>query len=441
MGFSFDALLPHLEAFAYLLEILLAQGMFLIRLEQRERSWKKSCAALGLALMFLAGTLTGIPQGSSILRFSWYLFFAFWQVLCALGCFQEDVSVVVSACMAGFAAQHIANKVTILFRLIPPVGAALERAPALTIPLEVLVFSAVYALVYVVFGKHIRPGNASRHLDVLSGTIIFLCIGVNRLVVDTSMGSVEYEVAVCIYAIIGCVLALIIQVHISRWEQERSQSLIMRRLLADSEKQYEQWKNSAEQIRIAAHDIKHMLAHAQALAEQNQVDLPDLNRIRQTVDSYSMPPNKGNDVLDILLRNMAALCRQDGITLNCAVYTDQLKYFDGMSLYFLFINAIDNAMKSAAKVADPEKRIIDVSIRRFGSSVVIHIWNYYTGELQFADGLPVTRDDSRIHGFGMKSIRLIVERLGGVLNVRAEGQVFNLDVMLPLKEPEQTESG
>ena len=78
-----------------------------------------------------------------------------------------------------------------------------------------------------------------------------------------------------------------------------------------------------------------------------------------------------------------------------------------------------------------------MSIRRFGSSVVIHIWNYYTGELRFSGGLPVTHDDSRIHGFGMKSIQLIVERLGGVLNVRAEGQVFNLDVMLPLPEEQE----
>ena len=37
----------------------------------------------------------------------------------------------------------------------------------------------------------------------------------------------------------------------------------------------------------------------------------------------------------------------------------------------------------------------------------------------------------------MKSIQLIVERLGGVLNVRAEGQVFNLDVMLPLPEEQE----
>lgn len=435
MGLSFEALWPHLEALAYLCEIVIAEGMFLGPFEPRKNRRRLTWA--GIVLMFAAGTATGIPQGNSVVRFLWYFLLMAWRVVCAVYCFEGNPSAVSAACMAGFATQHIANKVTLLVRLIPAVGRVLGRIPALGIPLEVLVFGGVYWLIYVVFARHIRPRGGSRHLDVLSGTITVLCIGVNRLVADNAAANVQYEAAVCVYAIIGCVFALIIQVYISRWEEERSQTLIMGRLLADSEKQYEQWKNSMEQIRIAAHDIKHMLAHAQALAEKNRVDLPDLNRIRQTVDSYSASVHTGSDVLDVLLRNMTVLCQQDGITLSCTVYTDQLKYFDGMSLYFLFVNAIDNAMKSAAGVADLEKRIIDVSIRRFGSSVVIHIWNYYTGELRFSGGLPVTHDDSRIHGFGMKSIQLIVERLGGVLNVRAEGQVFNLDVMLPLPEEQE----
>lgn len=430
MGLSFDALRPHLEALAYLCETVMAEGLFLGRFETRDR--RRMLNWGGLALMFLLGTATGIPQGSSLARFLWYFLLMAWRVLCAVGSFQGASSAVSSACMAGFATQHIANKLTILIRLIPAVGAAMKQAPGLAVPLEVLVFAGVYGLVYMVFAKQISPEAGGWPLDVLSGTIIFLCIGVNRLVADTAGESVQYEAAVCIYAIIGCVFALIIQVYISRWEEERSRTLVMRRLLADSEKQYEQWKSNVEQVSIAVHDIRHMLDRAQALAGNSRVELPDLDAVRGVVDGYSASVRTGSGVLDILLRNMAGLCGQSGITLNCAAYTDQLKYFDGMSLYFLFGNAIDNAMKSAARVADPDKRIIDMSIRRFGSSVVIHIWNYYTGELKFADGLPVAHDDSGVHGYGMKSIRMIVEKLGGVLSVRAEGQVFSLDVMLPL---------
>lgn len=437
MKLSFETLWPHLEALAYLLEIVIAEGLFLDHFERREDHRLLNWA--GLTALFVVGTVTGIPSGSSLIRFLWYFLLMAWRVVCALVCIRGDPSTLTAACMSGFATQHIANKATLLFRLIPAVERVLKLAPMLAILLEVLVFSWVYVLVYLLFARHVRPGRGSRNLDMLSATIILLCIGVNRLVVDNAGESVQYEVAVCIYAIIGCIFALIIQVYISRWEEERSQTLIMRRLLADSEKQYEQWKHNVEQVNVAVHDVKHMLAHTQALAEKKQVELPGLDTVREAMESYSAVIHTGNDVLDILLRNMADLCKQNSIALNCAAYTDHLKYFDGISLYFLFGNAIDNAMKGAMSVTDQDKRIIDVSIRRFGNSVVIHIWNYYTGKLEFVDGLPVSRGDNRIHGFGMKSIRLIVERFGGVLNVHTEGQVFNLDVMLPLNEAQEAE--
>lgn len=434
MDASFAALQPHLQALAYLAEIVIAEGLFLGHFQKRSRYLLRG--VLPLVLLFLLAAVTGIPQTSSLARFLWYFLLMAWRVICALICFEGERSAIVSACVAGFATQHIANKATLLVRLIPAVEPALRRIPALGILLEVLVFVTVYGLIQAVFAKHIHPQSNNPHLDLLSATIVLLCIGVNRLVVDNAGESVQYEAAVCIYAIIGCIFALIIQVYISRWEEERSQTAVMQRLLADSEKQYEQWKATVELIQVAVHDLKHLLARVQALAEQKDLELPDLAHMRETVDNFTTAVHTGSDVLDVLLRSMTDLCRQSGVTLSCTVYTDYLKYFDGMGLYFLFANAIDNARESAALVPDPDKRLVDVSIRQFGSSAVIHIWNFYTGTLDFAGGLPVTRGDSRVHGFGMKSIELIVEQFGGVFSVRAESGVFNLDVMLPLDRPE-----
>lgn len=436
---DFSAAAPHLEALAYLVEIICAEGLFLRRFERRERYLLRS--SIPLVVMLLLGTATGIPQSSSLARFTWYFLLMIWRILCAVTCVQGDLPAVASACMAGFATQHIANKVTILLRLIPAVEGALERTPALAIPLEVLTFVAVYALIYVIFAKNIRRWSGNSHLNLLSGAIIFLCIGVNRLVVDRAGGSVQYQAAVCIYAIIGCIFALIIQAYISRWEEERSQALIMRRLLEDSEKQYEQWKANVELINVTVHDIRHMLARMEALAEKKNIELPDLQAVRKAVDVFTPSIRTGSDVLDVLFRNMSDLCAQNGIALHCMAYTDQLKHFDGMSLYFLFANAIDNAMESVSQISDPDKRLIDISIRRFGCSAVINIWNYYTGELDFADGLPVTKNDSQIHGFGLKSIRLVTDKLGGVLNVRAEKGVFHLDILLPMEDPESGSDG
>ncbi len=44
-----------------------------------------------------------------------------------------------------------------------------------------------------------------------------------------------------------------------------------------------------------------------------------------------------------------------------------------------------------------------------------------------------TKDDKRYHGFGMKSIELIVHKYGGELTCRAEGGIFRLSILMPLR--------
>ncbi len=152
------------------------------------------------------------------------------------------------------------------------------------------------------------------------------------------------------------------------------------------------------------------------------------------MDRISPTARTGNDALDLLLRNMDDLCRQSGIALQCVAYADCLKYFDGMKLYFLFANAIDNAMESVSRIRDPEKKLIDISIRSFGDTASIRIWNYYTGPITFSSGLPVTSKEEESHGFGMKSMQRIVDEFDGVMNAHTEGEIFNLDIMLPVPE-------
>jgi sensor histidine kinase regulating citrate/malate metabolism len=103
-----------------------------------------------------------------------------------------------------------------------------------------------------------------------------------------------------------------------------------------------------------------------------------------------------------------------------------------MSLYFLFANAIDNARAGADTVTDPDKRVIDVSLKKFGDSVIIHIWNYFEGEIKFDGQLPVREKNESGHGFGVKSIKMLVDKFEGAMNAYAEENVFHLNIILPI---------
>ena len=61
---------------------------------------------------------------------------------------------------------------------------------------------------------------------------------------------------------------------------------------------------------------------------------------------------------------------------------------------------------SVDKIADPERRLIHLSVARQKGFAAIRIENCYDGELHFANGLPITtKKDVGYHGFGVKSIR------------------------------------
>ena len=100
-------------------------------------------------------------------------------------------------------------------------------------------------------------------------------------------------------------------------------------------------------------------------------------------------------------------------------------------LYSLLGNALDNAIENVQKVSE-ELRIINLSVVKQDGIVKVHVDNYYNGELKFKGGVPQTsKGDSANHGFGIKSMRLIAEKYGGILRIAAEDNVFNLNILFP----------
>ena len=56
--------------------------------------------------------------------------------------------------------------------------------------------------------------------------------------------------------------------------------------------------------------------------------------------------------------------------------------------------------------------------------------NYFCGKLSFKDGLPVTtKEDKTVHGFGMRSIAMIVKKYGGELTTSVTREIFHLNIL------------
>ena len=91
-----------------------------------------------------------------------------------------------------------------------------------------------------------------------------------------------------------------------------------------------------------------------------------------------------------------------------------------------------DAVEAVQKLEDPEKKVIDILSERRGELISIHVSNFFNGELEISDGLPVTskKEEEGFHGYGMKSMKLIAEKYGGSLSTSVEGELFHLNVYL-----------
>ena len=80
------------------------------------------------------------------------------------------------------------------------------------------------------------------------------------------------------------------------------------------------------------------------------------------------------------------------------------------------------------KVEEKDFRIITLKISSAVGGVYIMQENPYAGEIEIKNGLPVTKKNADYHGFGMKSIRNIVDRHNGILKIDADKNSFRLQI-------------
>ena len=199
--------------------------------------------------------------------------------------------------------------------------------------------------------------------------------------------------------------------------------------------QQEQYKISKENIAIInqkCHDLKHQI-HALRTADKEELDRY-LGEIEESVEIYEAIVKTGNDVFDTILTEKSLYCKNRGIVVSCVADGSQLGFIDTIDLYAILGNAMDNAIEAVEKFEEKEKRQIDVMIYRQHNFLVMNIINPMSEQLIYEDGLPLTRKaDKFSHGFGLRSIRQILRKYEGYLNVSEEDGCFSLKMLIPIQ--------
>ena len=196
-------------------------------------------------------------------------------------------------------------------------------------------------------------------------------------------------------------------------------------------KNYQLSKENIDMVNQKYHDLKHQinLLKTQAYVGKSTSYLEKMERERRV---YETQNKTGNQILDAVLTNKAMICQNKEIELKFIVDGGALSFMEDMDVSALFGNMLDNAIESAEKQQEKQKRLIWLYVTKEKQFVRIRTENYCDEKIRFKNGMPVTtKKDRRLHGYGMKSIKSTVEKYHGSVVAAQENNWFELKILLP----------
>ena len=196
-------------------------------------------------------------------------------------------------------------------------------------------------------------------------------------------------------------------------------------------KNYQLSKENIDMVNQKYHDLKHQINLLKTQAYVGK-STSYLEKMEREIRVYETQNKTGNQILDAVLTNKAMICQNKEIELKFIVDGGALSFMEDMDVSALFGNMLDNAIESAEKQQEKQKRLIWLYVTKEKQFVRIRTENYCDEKVRFKNGMPVTtKKDRRLHGYGMKSIKSTVEKYHGSVVAAQENNSFEQKILLP----------
>ncbi len=425
-------------AHGFVLELVLAAWVYCHYYERRENFAIRAAAAIGLMLLnsvlwhHLSGIIPSKAWAISAMGIAKYLLFFLIGYGSIQLCMRCEKSEAMFCMTCALATQHLSY--VLYDDVLALSGWAYDSVQAVAIisAVMLLVYLAAYYLFVRKMKQHPELSFQNRENLIVGGLLILFTIVIKFIMEPylSARSMTKLYVLVSIYDVVCCVLALMLERGLFRNQALTDEKNFLTQMVHMQEEQYRTSKANVEMVNIKCHDMKHQISHITSTTDPDAI-----RELEQIISVYDSSLQTGNEILDVCLMEKKLLCEKNSIKLDCIANGQCLSFMQPSDLFSLFGNALDNAMEAVCKLDDVEKRIIFVSVKEELGMAIIHVENNYTGELIMADGIPRTsKDDEFYHGYGVKSIRMVVEKYDGNMALLPQNGIFNLNITIPVPE-------
>lgn len=414
--------------------------------EKRLRGWKVLLLSLVAFPIMLAMNEAHYNQPAPIWLFVMLCCLLTMMLYLRLG-MKENLSVVLQHwCHALMQAEFVAALaylVTVYLRSLNMLQDANSRTYlSVMLVVYVLVFTPLSFVLYKHAHRKDRPLKYS-HGEIFSSFVITISaftISNISFVAPESIFGIDMGGGVLLVRAVSDfsgMIALFATGELSYAMQLKMNVNMLQNMLDNQFAQYQQFKVNNDHMHQVYHDIKHLIHYIRSVSSSQKYE-KELQNMEDIVSNYEAQYDTGNSVLDVVLSNKKMLCRSEQITMECYVDARGMNFMDAMHICSIFGNALDNAIEYERRIDETEKRLIKVSVFSENHFVMIHISNYCEQAIQISLEEPqTTKQNPEMHGYGIKGMRLAVEKYDGHMNIKQENNWFIVSILIPI--PEQKE--
>lgn len=304
-----------------------------------------------------------------------------------------------------------------------------------------LYFIIIYLLIFPLRKRHFESIQTNKIPAIYYIVpILSLCIIIPLMFLwsqDFSyIRDLPIKVLIPIITVLIAILNILIYIdeyHRKKSDHELTEIQLIVQRDNDMKQYYQQIIQASEDRAVLIHDIKKHLMAIQAINSLNENI--DITKYIQNILNMPILKQKrihsDNDFLNMILDGYSDRCKNESISFNTDIRSHSVDFLSTDDITTLFCNLLDNAMDAARNI---DNGFIDLSVDRHADSSIsiIRILNSCKVCPIDKNGILIqtTKPDRIHHGYGMKSIKKIIDKYGGILDYSYEDCTFRINIVL-----------
>lgn len=262
--------------------------------------------------------------------------------------------------------------------------------------------------------------------------VITMLIGLGIFQMDINAG-ISSETPITIWIGIGLiainVLTYILMKRISEKNIEKTELIIDKMQNELYRTQFEESEKKYDEMNKIRHDMKNHLQCISSLLDDKEYDKADsyvADIIKNKLNFEFKQINTGNRVVDAIANTKLTQCKNENIltTVNAGPIEIQI---DDVDMCSLLGNIFDNAIEACRKVDKNKELYFEINQKK-GYINIIMKNSVQNSVIENNPEFETTKKNKNVHGYGIKSVKSIVEKYNGMMELFEQDGFFIADI-------------